>query len=117
LEIKEIFQVLFVFRQIGLFIVDDLHLLAAHGSTLEVVVSRMRFITTQMENQIRIVGLATSMANFKDVAEWIGATQVFNFHPNVRAVPLDVQITSFDQVNQNQRLLSMQKALYHSIKI
>jgi replicative superfamily II helicase len=33
----------------------------------------MRFITTQLEQQIRIIGLSTSLANYKDMAEWIGA--------------------------------------------
>ena len=46
----------------------------------------MRYISVQLEAPIRIVGLAASLANAKDVAEWIGAPAggLFNFHPNVR---------------------------------
>jgi pre-mRNA-splicing helicase BRR2 len=56
-----------------------------------------------------MVGLSTSLANYKDMAEWIGAVQVFNFHPSVRPVPLEIAISGFDQNNQNSRLLAMQK--------
>lgn len=34
------------FKNIGLFLVDELHLLGSSGSVLEVVTSRMRFIST-----------------------------------------------------------------------
>jgi pre-mRNA-splicing helicase BRR2 len=63
-----------------------------------VITSRMRYISTQLESSIRIVALATSLANYRDVAEWIGATtgNIFNFHPNVRPVPLEVSIQGFD---------------------
>ena len=50
------------------------------------------------------------------MAEWIGATAVFNFHPSVRPVPLEIAIHGFDQFNQNQRLLAMQKQVYQNIK-
>lgn len=52
---------------------------------LQVVVSRMRTISNQMGegNTIRIVGLCTSLANAKDLGEWIGATShgLYNFPP------------------------------------
>lgn len=51
----------------------------------QVVVSRMRTISNQMGegNTIRIVGLCTSLANAKDLGEWIGATShgLYNFPP------------------------------------
>ena len=43
----------------------------------------MRYISSQLERPIRILALATSLANAKDVGEWIGATShgLFNFPP------------------------------------
>ena len=54
-----------------------------HGAALEVITSRMRLIASQVETPIRIVGLCTSLANAKDLGEWIGATShsLFNFPP------------------------------------
>jgi hypothetical protein len=58
-------------------------MLQRHGAALEVVTSRMRLIASQVETPIRIVGLCTSLANAKDLGEWIGASShsLFNFPP------------------------------------
>ena len=54
----------------------------------QVICSRMRYIAQQMEKQIRIVALSASVANARDLGEWLGCTakSVANFHPNVRYV-------------------------------
>jgi hypothetical protein len=81
------------------------------GPTLEIVLSRVRYIAQQMQLQhqaevkagqangkaapvTRLVALATSLANAKDIGEWMGATpgSLFNFHPHVRPVPLEIHI-------------------------
>ncbi|CAK9317814.1 unnamed protein product [Citrullus colocynthis] len=77
-------------QQVSLFIIDEVHLVGGQGgSVLEVIVSRMRYIASQIENNIRIVALSTSLANAKDIGDWIGATShgLFNFAPDVRPVP------------------------------
>lgn len=47
----------------------------------------MRYISSQLERPIRILALATSLANAKDIGEWIGATShgLFNFPPGEAA--------------------------------
>lgn len=78
---------MFPLQSLPLFIVDELHLIGgAHGPVLEVVTSRMRYISSMAREgskPIRIVGLCTSLANAKDLGEWIGATShgLFNFPP------------------------------------
>lgn len=54
----------------------------------------MRYISNQLERPIRIVGLSSSLSNAKDVAQWLGCSShaTFNFHPNVRPVPLELHI-------------------------
>lgn len=61
-------------QTVSLFIVDELHLIGGEvGPVLEVIVSRMRFIASQTESPIRILGLSTSVANAEDLGKWIGA--------------------------------------------
>jgi len=106
-------------QEVRLFIVDELHLLDSDvGPTLEAVVSRMRYISVQVQQPIRIVALAASLANAKDVGEWIGAssTGLFNFSPNVRTVPLEMVIQGFDIHHRATRLLAMSRPVYQSIK-
>ncbi len=53
----------------------------------QVITSRMRYISSTLEEAggkpMRIVGLCTSLANTKDLGDWIGATShgLFNFPP------------------------------------
>uniref|UniRef100_A0A2N9I7Z7 Uncharacterized protein n=1 Tax=Fagus sylvatica TaxID=28930 RepID=A0A2N9I7Z7_FAGSY len=105
-------------QQISLFIVDELHLIGGQGGPiLEVVVSRMRYIASQVENKIRIVALSTSLANAKDLGEWIGATAhgLFNFPPGVRPVPLEIHIQGVDIANFEARMQAMTKPTYTAI--
>uniref|UniRef100_V5HTE9 U5 small nuclear ribonucleoprotein 200 kDa helicase n=2 Tax=Ixodes ricinus TaxID=34613 RepID=V5HTE9_IXORI len=72
-------------QNINLFIVDELHLVGGEGGpVLEVICSRMRYISSQIERQIRIPALSSSLANARDVGQWLGANanSTFNFHPN-----------------------------------
>ncbi|KAE8618810.1 hypothetical protein XENTR_v10009514 [Xenopus tropicalis] len=105
-------------QNVSLFIVDETHLIGgANGPVLEVICSRMRYISSQIERPIRVVALSSSLSNAKDVAHWLGcsATSTFNFHPNVRPVPLELHIQGFNISHTQTRLLSMAKPVYHAI--
>lgn len=105
-------------QQVSLFIIDELHLIGGQvGPVLEVIVSRMRYISSQAENKIRIVALSTSLANAKDLGEWIGATShgLFNFPPGVRPVPLEIHIHGVDIANFEARMQAMTKPTYTAI--
>ncbi|KAH7862903.1 hypothetical protein Vadar_010909 [Vaccinium darrowii] len=105
-------------QQVTLFIIDELHLIGGQGGPIvEVIVSRMRYISTQVENKIRIVALSTSLANAKDLGEWIGATShgLFNFPPGVRPVPLEIHIQGIDIANFEARMQAMTKPTYTAI--
>ncbi|PIO38393.1 hypothetical protein AB205_0016380 [Aquarana catesbeiana] len=105
-------------QNVRLFIVDETVLFGgANGPVLEVICSRMRYISSQIERPIRIVALSSSLSNAKDVAHWLGcsATATFNFHPNVRPVPLELHIQGFNISHTQTRLLSMAKPVYHAI--
>lgn len=56
-------------QRVGLLILDEIHLLGVErGNILEVIGSRMRYISSQTENPIRFVGLSTALANPEDLA-------------------------------------------------
>ena len=105
-------------QNVSLFIADELHLIGgAVGPIMEVVTSRTRYISSQLEKPIRIVGLCTSLANARDLGEWIGATShgLFNFAPAVRPVPLDIRVTGIDIVNFEARMQAMARPVYSAI--
>ena len=105
-------------QNIQLFIVDELQLLGGeNGPVLEIVCSRMRYISSQLEKPIRILALSSSLANCKDVSQWLGCSTncTFNFHPNVRPVPLELHIQGFNMTHNASRIVSMAKPTYNSI--
>ncbi|KAG7264891.1 hypothetical protein CRUP_007330 [Coryphaenoides rupestris] len=54
-------------QNVSLFIVDETHLIGGeNGPVLEVICSRMRYISSQIERPIRIVALSSSLSNAKD---------------------------------------------------
>ncbi|PFH35874.1 putative activating signal cointegrator 1 complex subunit 3 family 1 ASCC3L1 [Besnoitia besnoiti] len=109
-----------VLQSIRLLLVDDLHLLNSPvGSTLEICLSRTRYISAQLQRPIRIVAMANSLANAKDVGDWLGVSSsgLFNFHPSVRTVPLEISLHGFDVYHREARLLAMNRAVYQAIKL
>lgn len=109
-------------QAVSLLIFDELHFLGGDlGPTMEVVISRMRYMGSQKDQKsderMRIVGLSASLANASDVGEWIGVSSrsLFNFSPKVRPWPLEIYFQSFDQSNYSSRLLAMAKPLYNAV--
>jgi pre-mRNA-splicing helicase BRR2 len=109
-------------QAVSLLIFDELHFLGGDlGPTMEIVISRMRYIGSQKQQQdsegMRIIGLSASLANARDVGEWIGVSDksLFNFSPKVRPWPLEIYFQSFDQSNFASRLMSMAKPVYNAV--
>jgi activating signal cointegrator complex subunit 3 len=104
--------------KVGLIILDEIHLLGAdRGPILEVIVSRMRYISSQTDRSVRFVGLSTALANAHDLADWLGVgeTGLFNFKPSVRPVPLEVHIQGYPGKFYCPRMNSMNKPTYAAI--
>jgi pre-mRNA-splicing helicase BRR2 len=86
-------------QSVRLVIADELHLIGgANGHVLEVVLSRMRYMGKEMGCLVRVVALAASIANAKDVADWLGVPPRASFHfkPSTRPVPLELTVTGVD---------------------
>jgi activating signal cointegrator complex subunit 3 len=107
-------------KQVGLIIIDEIHLLGEErGPILEVIVSRMRYVGSAVGVPIRMIGLSTAMANAIDLADWLGIDPVvglYNFRPSVRPVPLEAHIAGFRGKNYCPRMQTMNKPAYQSIK-
>lgn len=71
-------------QTIALLIADEVqHIGAEGGPTYEVVISRTRYVSAQTEIKTRVVACGVSLANARDLGEWIGAPShaIFNFSP------------------------------------
>ncbi|KAL6700556.1 Sec63 Brl domain-containing protein [Trichoderma pleuroticola] len=105
-------------QTVQLFIADEIHLLGGHmGYIYEIIVSRMHYIRSQTELPMRIVALSASLANARDVGEWIDAKKhdIYNFSPHVRPVPLELHIQSFSIPHFPSLMLAMAKPAYLAI--
>jgi len=106
-------------RKVGLVIIDEIHLLGQdRGPVLEVIVSRMRYISCSLDKPIRFVGLSTALANAHDIADWlgIGVVGLFNFKPSVRPVPMTAHIQGYSEKQYVPRMAQMNKPCFHAIK-
>ncbi|CAB3405618.1 unnamed protein product [Caenorhabditis bovis] len=105
-------------QAVKLFITDDLHMIGAgNGPVLEVVCSRMRYISAQLESAIRIVALSSSLTNARDLGMWLGcsASSTFNFLPVTRPIPLELEIKGFNLSHNASRFAAMERPVYQSI--
>lgn len=105
-------------QQVALVIIDEIHLLGQErGPVIEVIVSRMRYISEQTGNNVRFVGLSTALANAKDVADWLGIHKLglYNFKPSVRPVPIKVFFEGFSEKHYCPRMATMNKPAFKAI--
>lgn len=105
-------------QEVALLVLDELHLLGGEsGPVLEVVVSRMRYMASRLKRHLRILGLAASVANGRDMGEWLGADAscILCFHPNRRPVPLEIRIQGYEHTHFETMLQAMVKPAYRQI--
>lgn len=110
---------------VSLFVVDEVHLLGgSKGPVLEIITSRMRYIGSQFSEEqkkvgagIRVLALGHSVANYKELSEWIGAAghSTFSFPPGVRPVPLEIHIQGFDSNQFDARMQAMIRPCFNAI--
>lgn len=105
-------------QTIGLLIADEIQLIGGEiGPAYEVIVSRTRYVAAQTENKTRIVAFGVSLANARDLGEWMGATSqtIFNFSPGARPLPMEVHIQSFNVPHFPSLMIQMAKPAYLAI--
>ncbi|KAJ3190089.1 DEIH-box ATPase [Gaertneriomyces sp. JEL0708] len=106
-------------QAVGLTIFDEVHMVGGEGGpTMEVVISRMRFMGVQLEKNLRIVALGVSLANARDLGEWIGApvSGILNFGAGVRRVPMEIQVRGWAMMSFDSLMIAMGRSVYESCK-
>lgn len=106
-------------QQVSLLIMDEIHLLASdRGPILEIIVSRMNYISSFTKKPIRLLGLSTAVSNAMDMASWLGVKEgLFNFPQSVRPVPLEMYIDGFpDNLAFCPLMKTMNKPAFMAIK-
>ena len=96
-------------RAVNLVILEHVHMINHGSSAYEVCCARLRLMFASLKNQHRIIALATSVANSRDLADWLGISvdNTFNFRPRERPIHLDLQVNTFDQHEPTSRFYSM----------
>lgn len=77
-------------QTVSLLIADEVQLVGGEvGPTYEVIISRTRYVSAQSEIKTRIVACGVSLANARDLGEWIGAPShtIFNLSPRCAILP------------------------------
>lgn len=106
-------------QSVALYIADEAQMIGdwRMGPTYEIVLSRARFVSAQTQNETRMVALTVPLANARDVGEWLGApsSNVFNFAPSARPVPMEVHLQTFNIPHFPSLMLAMAKPAYLAI--
>ncbi|CAH1724972.1 activating signal cointegrator 1 complex subunit 3 [Aphis gossypii] len=106
-------------RQVALVVLDEVHLLGEdRGPVLEIIISRLNFISKHTGQHTRLVALTTALSTAADLAAWlhIGEMGLYNFRPSVRPVPLEVHISGYAGRNYCPRMATMNKPIYQAIR-
>jgi activating signal cointegrator complex subunit 3 len=105
-------------QDVGVVVLDEVHLLGEErGPVLEVIVSRLRYMSSVTGRAVRFVALSTALANAQDVGDWLGVPPrgLFNFRPSVRPVPMEAHIQGFPGKHYCPRMASMNKPAFAAI--
>ncbi|KAF7797360.1 hypothetical protein EIP86_008555 [Pleurotus ostreatoroseus] len=88
-------------QTVGLLIADEVQLVGGEvGPTYEVIISRTRYVSAQTEIKTRIVACGVSLANARDLGEWID---------------MDIHLQSFSIPHFPSLMIAMSKPAYLSI--
>ncbi|RLV91932.1 Pre-mRNA-splicing helicase BRR2 [Spathaspora sp. JA1] len=73
------------FKSIDLIILDDLHLVGSLAN-YEILICKLRMLTSQWVTPFRIIALSNPVVNCRDLCDWIGVSKsnIFNFPPQSR---------------------------------
>ena len=110
-----------VIQSLELMICDDVHMLSSgiDGVAYENIIARMRFISTQVDHDIRMVALGASLTNGRDFGDYLGCKKenIYNFDPSERFHPIkEIKIQSSYSAENSSMALGMVKPVYNFVK-
>ena len=80
---------------------------------MEICLSRLRNMQSSLNLPIRFIGLGYSINAAHHVGDWLGASQVFNFHPSTHPVQLHVHPLSIS--HHASQMIAMTRPTYHLV--
>jgi pre-mRNA-splicing helicase BRR2 len=107
-------------QTIELIIADDCHTIGYgfQGTLYECSLSRLSYINSNLENKLRFILLSSSIASYKDIADWINIpkTNIFDFDARERVYPLEVKFEHYDIFHNPSLLKCLIRPAYNYIK-
>lgn len=101
-------------QRVSCVIADNLHTLGTEqGTTMEICLSRLRSMQSSLSLAVRFIGLGYSINAAHHVGDWLGASQVFNFHPSTHPVQLYVHPLSIS--HHASQMIVMTRPTYHLV--
>ncbi|ORY80305.1 Sec63 Brl domain-domain-containing protein [Protomyces lactucae-debilis] len=100
-------------QAVRLIIASDLHKLGGvNGSSYEICLSRSRYMSAQLETSTRIIALSVSLADARDLSDWLGISKanLFNFSPAAQETVCDITLQSFSIPHHPSLMIAMAKA-------
>ena len=107
-------------KKIKLVIISQLEAMnLSCGGIFETTLIRLRYLFSQMELKVRFIALATSVANYTDLTDFLGIepAMTFNSHPSILNNFINLLFYSFAAVDPTPRFVSMAKQFYRMLKI
>jgi pre-mRNA-splicing helicase BRR2 len=89
------------------------------GGVYETTLIRLRYLFYQMELKVRFIALASSVANYTDLTDFLGIepSMTFNAHPSILNNFINLLFYSFSTVDPTPRFVSMARQFYRMLKI
>lgn len=107
-------------QNIDLMIFDDVHQMSSgtEGSAYETLISRMMFISVQLEKEQRIVVLSPPLANSRDLSDWVGVKKenIFNYSTLERIEPITVHFETHESLQTGYIPRSIIKNVFKTIQ-
>lgn len=107
-------------QSIELVIADDCHFIGANkmGTVYEMALNRFKYMNINMEKSVRFVVLGSSLASYKDFADWINIPKknIFVFDPREKIYPVEIKFEYMDITHNPSFIKCMVNPSYNFIK-
>ncbi|TID14932.1 hypothetical protein CANINC_004603 [Pichia inconspicua] len=107
-------------QSIELIIADDFHMIGSgyQGALYEIALNRFKYFEINLEKNIRYVLLGSSVASYKDLADWIGIEKgfIFDFDPRERVFPVEVKFEHVDIAHNPSLLQCLIRPLFDHVQ-
>jgi len=107
-------------QSIELLICDNCHLIGEgrEGAIYENLLSRMRFMSVNLEKSIRMIAMGSSIASSRDFCEWLGIHKrnIFDFSSKDRVFPLKVSFEKIDVLHNPSAVECMLSPVYKQVQ-